>query len=318
MRKLTFLFIISFLLVACSEKEKSKLPNNYMEERKQFNEVIEIFQAANQISYELPSLKNPDQKVKEKEMIQLINDGILKGKGLSDGFLDFLHPLLNEKFKDNLIKSNELYLEGINENEFEIATSKQYEANKLLKDWVNYLNKNENVINKNLNIEIKKPFVKRIEKIIKPNVEKLSYWRMAGRFIISSILVIMIFSFFLLILFIPFLPFAFFDKFSESKIGLILLIPLGLITGLGQIYFWLLWGGYCANISILFRNAPTVSNAWLYYLTGVFFVTAPLNWLKDNEVKLSESIEERKNTIKGTKYYKFLSIIAFVVFCFYP
>lgn len=300
-------FTAGLILVfsSCSEKKSEQLPNNFKENRDKFITTIETFQESNKISAELPNYTTDEQSSQEQKMKTLIHKGIETSNEISDAFLNFLHPDLSDNFRNKLVKSNELYLDGAFSKSDDPTTSfqKQLQANQLLSEWGNYWEKNFDQIDKNLNT--------------KASVDKTkkSYWRMLLRFIISDFVSILVFSFFVIALLLPLAPIGLLAEKINKGLVTIISIPFMIIAGVGQAYFWILWAAYCAFTIRFYMDSPTVSHNWLYYITGFFAVTAPIGWLSSKEKQSATSYEEQKKIQGGTFYYSLIAAVAFIVFC---
>ena len=305
------------LLSSCSDNKSEQLPDNFKENRDKFITTIETFQESNKISSELPTYTKGEQSSQEQKMKTLIHKGIETSSEISDAFLNYLHPDLSDNFRNKLVKSNELYLDGVfsQSDDTTILVQKQLQANQLLSVWGTFWENNFDQINKNLSAKTKKTFGQKLKKLITADESRKSYWRMFLRFLISDFVSIFVFSFFVIALLLPLAPIGLLAEKLNKGLLSILSIPFMIIAGIGQAYFWVLWAAYCAFTIQFYMDSPTVSHNWLYYMTGFFTVTAPIGWLSSKEEQSATSYDEQKKIQGGTFYYSLIAIVAFIVFC---
>ena len=113
---LAFTAGLILVLSSCSDKKPEQLPDNFKENRDKFISAIETFQESNKISSELPNYTADEQSSQEQKMKTLVHKGIETSNEISDDFLNYLHPDLSDNFRNKLVKSNELYLDGLSLN----------------------------------------------------------------------------------------------------------------------------------------------------------------------------------------------------------
>ncbi len=135
------------------------------------------------------------------------------------------------------------------------------------------------------------------------------------RLLISDFVSIFVFSFFVIALLLPLAAIGLLAEKINKGLLTIISIPFMIIAGIGQAYFWILWAAYCAFTIQFYIDSPTVSQNWLYYITGFFSVTGPIGWLSHKEKQSATSYDEQKKIQDGTFYYSLIAIVAFIVFC---
>ena len=303
------------LLSSCSDNRPTKFPDNFEENREKFIATLEIFQASNKISSGLTNDFTNEYENQEQKMKSLINKGIGLSKEISDDFLTFLHPEFSANFRNKLVKSYEIYLDGFTSQSDESTISLQMQTNQLVSDWDTFWENNFDQINNNLSIKIKTTFGQKLKNLIIADKNKKSYWRMVLRLFISIIVSTFIFSFIVIALLLPLAPIGLLTEKINKGLATIISIPFIIIAGLGQAFFWVLWAAYCAYTIQFYMDSPTVSHNWLYYITGFFTVGTPIGWLSSKEKQSTVSYEEQKKIQGGTLYYGLIAVVAFIVFC---
>lgn len=84
-------------------------------------------------------------KETEEKIFSNNKEGIRLGKLVSNDYLDYLNPELQNMFKNKLIKGTEIYHDGLtNNNSGSITegTQKQIQGNQLIIEWINWWSKN--------------------------------------------------------------------------------------------------------------------------------------------------------------------------------
>jgi hypothetical protein len=154
------LIVLLFLVFSCSNNPKNTpsevknpLPVKFTEDKEKFIEAINCFRESNKISSELGGSVTEDGNVQMQKMKNLIIRGIQLSKEISDEFLDYLHPDLKENFKNKLVKSNELYYNGlfIQENMLN-SFQNQVKANQLVMEWSEFWKNNNDQINRKISV----------------------------------------------------------------------------------------------------------------------------------------------------------------------
>jgi hypothetical protein len=110
-------------------------------------------------------------------------------------------------------------------------------------------------------------------------------------------------------------PLALFGKFTKPPT--IIVVPLVILAGAFQIYFWGLWSAYCVATTYKFTLRPEVTWDWLYFVTGFFNSSSLIAWMSHKE-RQGESLERQKSIEKGTVYYGVVAWITFIVFSVFP
>ncbi|MBI3417842.1 MAG: hypothetical protein HY043_21325 [Verrucomicrobia bacterium] len=139
------------------------------------------------------------------------------------------------------------------------------------------------------------------------------YWKYFLKFMLADFLCTIVFTF---VVVTTLVPLAFGAKVQTA--GKILAVPVIVVSGAAQIYFWGFWAAFCSGFAAKYSAMPTVSHRWLYYVTAFFFCTAPLGWLSLEETQVAQSSQERRGIERGTTLYSLVAIAAFLVFCFWP
>lgn len=110
-------------------------------------------------------------------------------------------------------------------------------------------------------------------------------------------------------------PLALFSK--TNKPPFILMLPLMILAGAFQLYFWGLWSAYCVAVTYKFTLRPAVTWDWLYFVTGFFNSSSLLVWLSHKEQQ-GESLGRQQETQRGTIYFAAIVWIAYIVFAVWP
>ena len=110
-------------------------------------------------------------------------------------------------------------------------------------------------------------------------------------------------------------PLALFGKMQKPP--LVIVIPLMLLAGAFQIYFWGLWSAYCVAVTYKFTLRPAVTWDWLYFVTGFFDASSLIGWLSYKEQR-GETYTRQTEIQKGTMYYAAFAWVAYIVFAIWP
>ncbi len=97
--------------------------------------------------------------------------------------------------------------------------------------------------------------------------------------------------------------------------GIHAMTPIGVSL---QVYFWGGWSAYCAAQATVHVVAPDVSQSWLYYGVAFLAVIGPLEYMAYREKASAKSLEEAHAIQAGTRFYRWLVMIAYVLFCIWP
>ena len=112
-----------------------------------------------------------------------------------------------------------------------------------------------------------------------------------------------------------FAPLALFAKMAKPPV--IILVPVTILAGAFQVYFWGLWSAYCVAITYKFTLRPEVTWHWLYFVTGFFNSSSLIAWLSHKE-RQGESYQRQREIQTGTMYYAVVAWVAFIVFSICP
>jgi len=121
-----------------------KLPSNYADNRSSFTASIKDYSDAS-------GIVNSHGDV--NQVANLISSSIASSTKVSDDFLDYLDPQLKDEFRNNLIKGEQLYLQGLNANTpNDTADSPsvkfQTQGIQLEKEWTNWWNSHHTALSK--------------------------------------------------------------------------------------------------------------------------------------------------------------------------
>jgi len=299
-RFITLLLGICTLTFLSCTNDKESYPQDFKQNKEKFIKSYNLFLDANKISSTLPNLNQGEQIIQEGTMIQMMKEGIQISNDISSEFLNYLHPNLNDNFRNKLIKANELYLNGLSErNDEELSLGYQMQASELIIQWTTYWNDNSDTINQKLF----------------PNNVKKSYWRMLFKLILADFIVVLVFSFMVVVLTLPMAPLSLLKGKINKLIFNVLQFPIIVITGIAQVYFWILWASFCAYTVRFYIDSPSVTCGWFYYLTAFTFVSAPIGYLGHKESNYPNTPNEKKNIDLGVIFYGTVAIVGFIVFC---
>ena len=110
-------------------------------------------------------------------------------------------------------------------------------------------------------------------------------------------------------------PLALFAKMRKPP--LIVVIPIMLLAGAFQIYFWGLWSAFCVAVTYKFTLRPAVTWDWLYFVSGFFDASSLIGWLSYKEQQ-GQTYERRTEIEKGTMRYVAFAWIAYIFFAIWP
>ncbi len=130
---------------------------------------------------------------------------------------------------------------------------------------------------------------------------------------IADFVCILVFSLVMVAVFAPFMLIA--RNESALKVAA---VPMTVIGGSLQVYFWGLWGAYCAGAAIKFSAMPVVSHHWVYYVIAFMFCTAPLGYLASREIGTAQDSGEARSIQRGSSIFGTIAIVAFILFCIWP
>ena len=141
------------MLISCGRSQESTFPKQYVDDRENFTQSGIFLNRAWDLT------KPPDEtdmpfkmpEGQEKDMLSLIEKAILLSKKVDDGYLDYLHPELRIRYRNNLIKGSELYLIGQKEEKSGptgIGVQKHVTGIELLGEWSDWWTLNGRTIEK--------------------------------------------------------------------------------------------------------------------------------------------------------------------------
>ena len=315
---LTFFIVIIF--ISCTDKGNR---NAFKEDQKSFKASLASFEKANERGYKIQESLKSGQPFDAEQMFSEIKTGIAESEKVSDNYLDYIHPNLKSMYRNNLIGGYRLIIANRGSGDLQKAYDLDIQRGQMQIKFWEFVRSNKDEINAKINGIGNKTFSEKIKSLLSGNENKKSYWRMLFRFLISNFISVFVFSFFLGILFIPFLPLGLLREKINTSLLTVLSVPFLIIVSTGNILFWLLWSGYCVLTVLFYIDSPTVTQSWIYYLTGFLSVIIPISWLSSQEKqiessKIETSFEKIKNINKSTFYYKLLIIISFITFCIWP
>jgi hypothetical protein len=156
---------------------------------------------------------------------------------------------------------------------------------------------------------IETPNVRRIEH----HPRDIMFWRFLLKMFIADFACMFVFAFALMAVLAPFALVA--RQESPAKI---LVIPMAVIAGAFQVYFWGLWAAFCSATAAKYSAMAEVSHHWLYYVAGFMFCTGPLGYMAHKETQMAQSYDEVRGIQRGTSLYSLIAVVAFIVFCIRP
>ena len=323
------LILLLALLFACSSDNKSK---EFLTDQKAFSQSIElIFKKNSESNKALEEIKsNPnDTALITKTLNSFIvsnKEIINESEKVSDEFLDeislefktdYRHLLDEYKISANTIQSKN--------NESEDTTDLDKNTMIAENSFWNYFQAHQSEIIKKFPMigqdfkatleKLKVPSTKEDDKIV---IDK-SYWGIIWRLAIGDFAVTFIFSLLISILVaLNVLTFNATKKLKLNSMGTLLILLSAFFGFLAQTYLWVLWSAFCSYSVSYFIDSPSVTQNWIYYLTGFFASWGPMSYLLSKELDTVESAEEKNKIYRGSSMYILISIISFIIFCVFP
>lgn len=136
----SILHLLLLLAALCTACGRSKLSSPA------FEDSVLAAVSANRISFELPRISQQEGAVaaekKEKEMIVLMEKSIAEGKKVPDTLLEELHPELKKFYRENLMRGQALFIEGLRTSD----VSKQVAAVQAMMAWAEFWDQNKKAI----------------------------------------------------------------------------------------------------------------------------------------------------------------------------
>ena len=110
-------------------------------------------------------------------------------------------------------------------------------------------------------------------------------------------------------------PLALFAKMEKPP--MVIVIPLMILAGAFQVYFWGRWSAYSVATTYKFTLRPEVTWDWLYFVCGFFNSSSLIAWLSHKE-RQGESATRQREIQSGTMYYAAVAWLAYIVFAIWP
>jgi len=314
-KKFGCIFFMLSLFFSCSTRT-----TDFENDSKSFIASIKAFQHSSEMIRECKDFDYQTNMSKYKLIIEEMNKGIELSHNVRDEFLDEVNPELKFQYRNNLVKSQEIFIQNIGEiiKTGNSSYTDNEKANQLLNTYIAF----ETPIKEELfddAYDLRKiTLLGRVVSIFKINIEERSYMRMFVRLLISNVLAILIFSVFSVIIMIPLLLIGVLDKKLPKKIVSIFSVPALVLVFVCQFYFWMLWASYCSIVVFKFIENPNSEHHWLYYLTGFFAVSAPIALLSNKEEGSLENVNEKKRNRWVTGLVSFSSVVIYIILTIYP
>lgn len=151
-----FILISGFLLFqymnkANNQQPKDVLPSQYLDDRTKFGQVNQLFIDAMDLTKPPDNTGKPFDMAKDQQaqILSKLETGVNLSKEIDDSFLDYLNPELKIHYRNEYVRGNELFLEGLKNdtsNENSIGVKKQLEGNQLLGEWLEWWNSHKDDI----------------------------------------------------------------------------------------------------------------------------------------------------------------------------
>ena len=148
---LTFLLIIGIIIIV-RYANKTAIPYRYKTDNENFKQSVILLNKSRSLANTPESENQPNfelSKETEEKILLNIEEGIRLGKLIDDDYLDYLHPKLKDMFKNKLLRGTEVYYDGLMENNINDtvkSTQKQTRGNQLVIEWINWFDKNGEII----------------------------------------------------------------------------------------------------------------------------------------------------------------------------
>ncbi len=292
------------------------------------------------------------------ELLKQSKAGIDEGENVSDDYLDYIHPEMKHMFKDVYLESYKMWLilqkeqlnkiinnmngfmktaDSINFDEYkrklvsaggDSLTSKQIDDTFMNSKYKNWLGSDIDTSKKiDSMMTAWWSFVKAHQDILNDNDFLLgkkqinkSYWKMILYLGVGDFIATLLYS--LLVVLTMLLTIGIVKGAGKLNLGnigtLIIAIPKIIVSIFLQVYFWILWASFCAFTVLYFIDSPKVVHNWLYYLTGFIAVAGPMSYLSYKEQETETSGKEKRRISRYAGFYIFISVAAYVLFCFLP
>lgn len=142
------------LLSGCVSKKYVPLPQEYLDDRKTYSEVNQLFGDAMNLTKPPDNSGKPFDMPKEQQaqIISKLEQGVALSKKIDDNFLNYLDPEFKSHYRNEYVRGNELILEGLNGDTTDVnslGVKKQFEGSQLIGIWNKWWEaKRDDIINK--------------------------------------------------------------------------------------------------------------------------------------------------------------------------
>ena len=258
------------------------------------------------------------------EALNEIEEGIKESDKVSDNYLDNIHPEMKTMYRDNFIGSYKLTLSEqatimkntrdkgpeafTDKNYLDSARAEHAKVESQIKErqlsWYNFVKAHQDILND--------------EEVLEGKKNDKSYWGMLWRFGVADIIATILVSLLIVLLMLPVAGLSKLIETMKTSTLAILAVSFSFIAGFVQLYFWVLWAAFCVFHISYYMDSPDVKYRWVYYLTGFIAAGAPMSYLSSMEQDTAKTNKEKNTIAFGSSIYILCTIIAFILFCFYP
>jgi len=118
----------------------STFPQEFLDDRTNFGKVNQLFGEAMDLTKPPDDSGEPFTRPKDQENLffSKLEEGIYLSNKIDNKFLDFIDPNLNDHFRNEYVRGNQLILEGSKSNSSTYdmgGVKKQFEGNQLIETW---------------------------------------------------------------------------------------------------------------------------------------------------------------------------------------
>lgn len=148
---IVIILIIGLFVFRSNQPKFQALPQQYLDDRETFGKVNQLFNDAMGLTQAPDNSGQPFDMPKDQEaqIISKLEEGVNLSKQIDDEFLDYLNPDLKDNFRNEYVKGNQLFYEGLKgntSNENSIGVKNQLEGNRLIGEWIKWWNTNKDTI----------------------------------------------------------------------------------------------------------------------------------------------------------------------------
>lgn len=151
------LLIVAFVVYRSVLSNNSKqaqlhpLPEQFLDDRTNFGKVNQLFTEAMDLTEPPDNSGKPFDMSKDQQsqIYSKLQEGVDLSKQIDDSFLDYLNPELKVHYRNEYVKGNELFLEGLKgdtTNETSVGVKQQLEGSRLIGEWNQWWNNNKDTI----------------------------------------------------------------------------------------------------------------------------------------------------------------------------